>query len=257
MIIFISAFYNNALEIIKLLVEAGAKFNTTEKTDERSLIPYSFINQFNTSFIHSPILTRNEGISLNQMCNNLTEAKLIYRASRDGFSASSFHLKCDNYSNTVTIIKTTSNSVFGGFTSAKWTSFGGFTSDSNAFIFSLRRSGNSNKERLNVTYPNYAIYGYSPYGPTFGGGHDIFVIDSSNTNGNSYSNFGHGYQLPKNITYGSTEAKSYLAGSYNWKTTEIEVYQLTPYIPYSVSYLHNGCLFVFYYKKLFINYNFF
>jgi ankyrin repeat protein len=35
LIILISAFYNNQTEMIKLLVEAGAKFNTTEKTDER------------------------------------------------------------------------------------------------------------------------------------------------------------------------------------------------------------------------------
>jgi len=233
--------------MIKLLVEAGAKFNTTVKTDDRSLIPYSFLYQFNTSFINSLILTRNEGISLTQMLNNLTEAKLIYRASRDGFSASSFHSKCDNYSNTVTIIKTLSNSVFGGFTSATWTSNGYWTFDSNAFIFSLRRSGNSNKERFNVTQPTYAIYGHPSYGPTFGAGNDIYVSDSSNTNENSYSyNFGNSYQLPKNITSGSVEAQSYLAGSYRWKTTEIEVYQVTPYLPYYVTFLHNGCLFVFY-----------
>jgi hypothetical protein len=243
--------------MIKLLVEAGAKFNTTEKTDDRSLISYSFLYPLNTSFINSLILTRNEGISLTQMLNNLTEAKLIYRASRDGFGASSFHLKCDNYSNTVTIIKTTSNSVFGGFTSAKWTSDGGSTYDSNAFIFSLRRSGNSNKERFNVRENYYAIYGYSSYGPTFGAGKDIYVRDSSNIYENSFSYFGYSYQLPKNITYESTEARNYLAGSLYWKTTEIEVYQVTPYIPYSVSYLHNGCLFLFNLKILFINYSFF
>ena len=180
------------------------------------------------------------------MFNNLTEEKLIYRASRDGFAASSFHSKCDNYSNTVTIIKTTSNSVFGGFTTAKWTSNGEGTFDTNAFIFSLRRSGNSNKERFNITYPYYAIHGYSSYGPIFGNGHDIFVSDSSNANEYSGSNFGWTYQLPKNITFESTEAQSYLAGSFRWKTTEIEVYQVTPYIPYSVSYLQYGCLFVFY-----------
>jgi hypothetical protein len=49
------------------------------------------------------------------MLNNLTEVKLIYRASIDGFAASSFHSKCDNISNTVTIIETISNSVFGGY----------------------------------------------------------------------------------------------------------------------------------------------
>jgi hypothetical protein len=157
----------------------------------------------------------------------------------------------------VTIIKTTSNSVFGGFTSAKWTSNGYWTYDSNAFIFSLRRSGNSNKERFNVTNPNYAIYSYSSYGPIFGAGYDICVRDNSNTNENSNSNFGYSYQLPNNINYGSTVAQRYLAGSYYWKTTEIEVYQITPYIPYSVSYLHNGCFILLYSLKIFIKYNFF
>jgi hypothetical protein len=192
-------------------------------------------------------LTRNEGISLTQMLNNQPEIKLIYRASRDGFAASSFHSKCDNISNTVTIIKTTSNSVFGGFTSAMWRSDEGFAYyyDANAYIFSLRRSGNLNKERFNVTYPTYAINCYYSNGTTFGGGYDIYVSDNSNTNENSRSGFGNSYQLPKNITNGAEEAYSYLAGSFFWKTTEIEVYQVTPFIPYSVTFMHNGCLFVF------------
>jgi DNA-binding beta-propeller fold protein YncE len=91
------------------------------------------------------------------MLNNQTGIKLINRASKDGYAAYSFHSKCDNISNTVTIIKTTSNSVFEGFTSATWKSSGGRTYDSNAFIFSLRRSGNLNKERLNVTQPTYMV----------------------------------------------------------------------------------------------------
>jgi hypothetical protein len=124
------------------------------------------------------------------MLNNQTDIKLIYRASRDGFAASSFHSKFDNISNTVTIIKTTSNSVFGGFTSATLKSSGN-AYDSNAFIFSLRRSGNSNKERLNVTRPDNAIFSYSSYGPIFGYGYDICTSDSSNTNLNSYSNLGY------------------------------------------------------------------
>jgi hypothetical protein len=82
------------------------------------------INPFNPiyAFTESLILTQNERVSLTQISilNNLTEVKLIYRASIDGFAASSFHSKCDNISNTVTIIETISNSVFGGYTSAKW-----------------------------------------------------------------------------------------------------------------------------------------
>jgi hypothetical protein len=244
--------------MIKLLLEAGAKFNTTDKTDNRSLIPFSFINQFINSFIYSTILTKNDGISLTQMLNNQPETKLVYRATRDGFAASSFHSKCDNISNTVTIIKTTSNSVFGGFTSATWRSdrYYGYYYDANAFIFSLRRSGNLNKERFNVTSPNYAINSLYSNGPTFGGGYDLYVSDNSNTNENSRTGFGNSYQLPKNMTLGE-ESISYLAGSFYWRTTEIEVYQVTLFRPYSVSFLHNGCLFYWISKKLLINYNFF
>jgi hypothetical protein len=146
----------------------------------------------------------------------------------------------------VTIIKTTSNSVFGGFTSALWKSDHDYGFDAHAFIFSSRRSGNSNKERFHVTFPDNAIYSYfNSLGPTFGSGFDIFVKDSSNTNENSESDLGLSYQLPKNITFGSVEAQSYLAESYSWQTSEIEVYQVKQCIPYSVTFLHNGCLFLF------------
>jgi hypothetical protein len=242
------------------LIKGEAKLNILNKPDDERLVSaYNLISAFNNlTYINfkmdSLILTQNEELSLKEMLN-LKELKLVYRASRDGFAAYSFHSKCDGISNTVTIIKTTSNSVFGGFTSATWTSYGYWTYDPNAFIFSLRRSGISNKERLNVTNPYYAIYGHYSYGPTFGGGHDIYVSDYSNTNEYSSSNLGHSYQLPENTTYGSEEAKIYLAGSYTWQTTEIEVYQLvTPFLPYSepysVSFLHNGCLIIISYYIL-------
>jgi hypothetical protein len=80
------------------LLEAGAKFNTIDKTDNRSLIPISFIIPLYPSytFIDSLVLTQNERISLTQILNYQTGEKLIYRASRDGFAASSFHSKFDN-----------------------------------------------------------------------------------------------------------------------------------------------------------------
>jgi len=226
---------------MKLLIQAGAKFSTTEKAIDL-MFPYGLINRLNSSssFMNSSILTRNEGISLTQMLNYPTDAKLIYRATRDGFNSSSFHSKCDRISNTVTIIKTTSNSVFGGFTSAAWTHYNEHIYDANAFIFSLRRLGYQNKQRLNVTSSSNALFGYYYYGPIFGAGHDIYVSDNSNQNNNSYSNLGHSYQLPNNMNYGSEEAKSYLAGSYYWQTTEIEVYQLTQFVPNTLTPLHNG-----------------
>ncbi len=49
-----------------------------------------------------------------------TKWKLLYRASVDGFRAADFHRKCDNNANALTIIKTTENYIFGGYTKATW-----------------------------------------------------------------------------------------------------------------------------------------
>ena len=65
----------------------------------------------------------------------------------------------------------------------------------------------------------------------------------SNSNEYSWSNLGNSYQIPNDLNYKGDKAQRVLAGSYNWQTTEIEVYQLSPFVPYSVSLLHNGCLF--------------
>ena len=48
------------------------------------------------------------------------EWRLLFRASRDGCAAQTFHSKCDNKSPTVTIVKSGSN-LFGGFTDVPWT----------------------------------------------------------------------------------------------------------------------------------------
>ena len=40
--------------------------------------------------------------------------------------------------------------------------------------------------RLNLTYPQQAIYNYANYGPTFGSGHCIYISDKANQNSNSY-----------------------------------------------------------------------
>jgi hypothetical protein len=62
---------------------------------------------------------------------------LLYKATRDGFFASSFHSKCDGKANTVTTVKTNSNYVFGGFTAASWSSASNYSTDSTAFIFEM------------------------------------------------------------------------------------------------------------------------
>ena len=48
------------------------------------------------------------------------EWRLLFRASRDGFTASGFHSKCDNKGPTITVVKSGAN-IFGGFTEKPWT----------------------------------------------------------------------------------------------------------------------------------------
>jgi hypothetical protein len=55
---------------------------------------------------------------------------LLYKATRDGFTVKKFHDLCDNVPNTVTIIRNNLNFIFGGFTSARWSSTLGSISDS-------------------------------------------------------------------------------------------------------------------------------
>ena len=63
--------------------------------------------------------------------------RILYRATRDGFASADFHGKCDAKANTITVIKATNSTVFGGFTSEPWSSCGKLKLDSKAFLFSL------------------------------------------------------------------------------------------------------------------------
>ena len=59
----------------------------------------------------------------------------------------------------------------------------------------------------------YEVYHHTSYISHFGGGCDLYISNDCNINTGSASNLGHSYELPNGYTYGSTEAKNYLAGS--------------------------------------------
>ncbi len=69
------------------------------------------------------------------------------------------------------------------------------------------------------------MHSYSvSYGPTFVYYGDIHIANNANTTMDSRSNLGHSYKNPQ-YAHGSDEAKSFLAGSFNFQLDEIEVYQ--------------------------------
>jgi len=105
---------------------------------------------------------------------------LLWRGSRDGFDAAAFHRLCDGEANTVTVIKNTNGFIFGGFASVPWSSLNGFyKKDNSAFLFSLTNPSNT-PLKLKVYIPENAVCHHLSYGPTFGGGHDLYVSSLSN-----------------------------------------------------------------------------
>ena len=149
---------------------------------------------------------------------------LLYRGTWDSFEPRDFHLKCDGHSNTLTVFKAKhSGFIFGGFTTVDWDSSSDDKSDANAFIFSLTNKDNKPvKMNINPNAHKYSITCDSEYGPTFGS--DIVISNNSNTTMDGYSHLGYTYRHPQ-YEYGTNEAKTFLAGSFNFQLAEIEVYE--------------------------------
>ena len=171
--------------------------------------------------------SRQQQIQLMKVCEfSLNQKwKLIYRATRDGFKAADFHSKCDHISNTLVIIKSTSGNVFGGYTQQNWLQTNIVNSsktDPNAFIFSFINKDNR-PLLMKCQDPATAIYCHNGFGPLFGIGNYIRIQDNSNLNDENYSDLGKTYRHPEYV-HGSQEAKSFLAGTFKFKTTEIEVF---------------------------------
>ena len=70
--------------------------------------------------------------------------KLLFRGTRDGMNAQSFHNKCDNNGETITLIQNDKGNIFGGYASIPWTSHSGsFFSAPDSFIFTLTNIHNT------------------------------------------------------------------------------------------------------------------
>ncbi|KAG2373822.1 hypothetical protein C9374_011707 [Naegleria lovaniensis] len=168
-------------------------------------------------------------ISHSLKLKNGDKGRLLYRGSRDGFTSHAFHSKCDSKSPTLTIIKSAEhNQIFGGFTTQTWND-NQWKRDTEAFIFKYHDS-TCTFEILPVTKSDNAIYTYSSYLAYFGGS-DIFIAEKCNENTYSNSDLGHSYSIPaslkkQNLKYGDAQVRSYLAGSYQFRVSEIEVYQV-------------------------------
>jgi hypothetical protein len=76
---------------------------------------------------------------LNQLPIKVVSLTLLYSGKTHGWKASKFHELCDKKGPTITIIKSMTGLVFGGFTMHSWDSETNWKADERAFIYSINR----------------------------------------------------------------------------------------------------------------------
>ena len=130
---------------------------------------------------------------------NLSEIILLYRGSRDGFEAKTFHEKCDIKGETLTIIESKDNFIFGGYTEINWDStvWNGKVGENNnarrdgkgnEFIFTLKNPYKIKPAKYNIkkSWLNHSICCDVRLGPIFGC-NDIRIENNCNINNNRFT----------------------------------------------------------------------
>ena len=77
--------------------------------------------------------------------------------------------------------------------------------------------------KLAVKEQGKAMHDFHEYGPKFGAD-DLFIKDNCHKHTQSFSRLGVTYELPDDNTFTTDQAKHLLAGSFNFKCNEYEVF---------------------------------
>jgi hypothetical protein len=174
-------------------------------------------------FSGGTILSQGDQNQLNKFYGNENEKwNLVYKATKDGFTIDDFHRCCDDQGPTITIIESSNNYLFGGYTSIGWNHHQGAKSsvaDRNAFIFTLSNPHGMSPTKYTIKSSGEHAIIPNAMGPTFGQ-YDLCVYPNSNLNSQSFISF------PSH--YIDSTGKGYLTftGSTNFTTIDIEVYRL-------------------------------
>ena len=168
---------------------------------------------------------------------NIKQIILLYRGSKDGFQSKIFHQKCDKKGETLTIIKSSDNYIFGGYTEINWDStvWNGQKGDKNntkrngignEFVFTLVSPYEIKPQKYNLKkrFWDYSIYCDGSLGPVFGC-YDIKIEDNCNIKENKFTF----YEFKKDeISFNDTTGKKRLlfTGKDSFIVKEIEVFQI-------------------------------
>jgi len=208
----IDATDNSSHEINKKIVNINKEI--TSLLNNKSVV-------FGAPSSKSILLSYQQRNQITSWTANKKKQNLLYRASRDGFNAQDFHRTCDNKGGTIVVIKSNNGWLFGGYTTVSWNQSGRFVQDSQSFLFTLTNPHNipPTKYPISNAGTDNAIYCSSDYGPTFGGGHDIYIASFANTNTGNYCNFPSSYQ----DTTGRGNA-TFTGQRNGWTVSDIEVF---------------------------------
>ena len=145
--------------------------------------------------------------------NKRTVYTLIYKATRDGDKAETFHTMCDSYNHTLVLIKTIKGRKFGGYAYEKWEGEDISKVDNRAFLFSI-----DNKKVYNVNKNEEAIGCYKLNGPDFCGW-QIVIQDNFLTNKQCYTG-------EKEMNFKTSEDYELNGGEKYFGVEELEVFQI-------------------------------
>ncbi|XP_068752362.1 serine-enriched protein-like [Montipora capricornis] len=192
------------------------------KTEDPRLQPRASQKLFHNTILLSKDCLRFQHTLNAWFGNEQQEWQLLYRASKDGFSAAAFHEKCDGHSPTLTVVLSSNGSLCGGFSDQPWQSDiprGKYIPSDRAFLFTLINPESVPPSKFDVTHPKYATLHHPRYGPMFGAGADLCISDECNERPDSYSNLPHSYDGPQ-------ASSSLLMGDYNFTVKDYEVFGL-------------------------------
>ncbi len=189
----INAFLMSHPESLELIVWHFIRNKYENKSNQINVpMPLKYlIVSFSKQIIGSQLLTVKEDIDFVQLLikkvSNMKRFNLLMRATKDGFTAKTFHNKCDNKNGpTITIVKSQFGNIFGAYTTVPWTSKLGLKADKDAFLFLIRSSHHLEQKEcplifgIKEKWSEYAVRHYSTCGPAFGG--DLLIRDNCNVN---------------------------------------------------------------------------
>lgn len=129
--------------------------------------------------------------------------RLLYRGSRDGMEASTFHRLCDGQGPTVTVIKESeAGYIFGGYTAASWgVGPDEFVACTETSLFTLRNPQQLPPQRFEISNTEHAIFVDARSGPAFGRGHDVSTGNEGTIGVGAYTYVGWTFDTPTGFSF--------------------------------------------------------